>query len=472
MKYYLNISIKIVILAVLLLSACTLSQTTANNEIVESPIQVSTSVTKQVFASPTKTQETPITTTSSRTVTATLSPVTSTVMPAELPTSEPISTTPAYTSTPLPMITATAEIPSFLEGPLVGFRIDDLVDNYLLLSDIGKGTNREIRGELTNYPFEIQWFDNGCQMFIGEYLIDLNGKKLWQTPDIQWDNLLSEDAWSVGLIRLSPDKEWLAYQIWSGAQTYESAEFVDVGVINFNDTTSLIFLTKNGGAREIAWSSNGQWLAFSDYDDQGILQVYIATPEGEVVQQITNHTESLKRINYIVWSPDDEYIAYAVTNLLETTLPYQYKEGDEGWVGIVSRMGDLVQQITINKFGNVIDKGIWWNADSSRIVFVGNSLPIAGEEPTSGRQIHWAEVDTGTITNSFFETDAPSGQFELALAVGNIDTILFNSQEDFYLLDVSTNTIEKLVSDYNFAGLIRDANSGPFEFPGEANCQQ
>jgi hypothetical protein len=369
-------------------------------------------------------------------------------------------------------MTATVEIPSFFEGPLVGFRVDDFNDNYLLLLDIGKGINREIRSELTNYPFEIQWFDNGCQMFIGGYLIGLNGEKYWQTPDVQWDNLLSEDAWSVGLTRLSPDKEWLAYQIWSGDQTYESAEYIDVGVINFNDTTSPLFLTKNGGAREITWSSDGQWLAFSDYDDWGVLQVYIASPGEEVIQQITNHTEPLKRIDYIVWSPDNKYIAYAVTNLLETTLPYHFKEEDEGWVGIVSRTGDLAQQISSDKFGNVIDEGIWWNADSSRIVFVGNSLPVVGEEPVSGRQIHWAEIDTGTITNSFFETDAPFGQFEMALAVGNIDTILFNSQEQFYLLDTSTDTIEKITLDYNLTGLIRDASSGPFEFPGEANCQQ
>lgn len=337
---------------------------------------------------------------------------------------------------------------------------------YLSLFDTGTSSYREIRSELLNYPFEPQWFGNGCQLFIGGNLLDLNGNIVWQSPE------LGETIGNFNGTRLSPDREWLAFPVFSGEQTYESAEFVDVGLIHLNEPSlPPTVVSKNGGAEvgAFAWSLDGDWLGFSDYDENGILQIYRTRADEQETQQLTFHTSPIAKIDYLVWSPNSRYIAYAVTNLLYTSLPYSYDEQDEGWVGIISVSDLSARQIRPAKFGTLANKAIWWKSDSSQIMPVGSSLPLPEEDSLAGKQIHWADPLLGTITNSFYQTDAPYGEFGVAVAVGNTDQVLISSRDGFYILN-GNNKSYNLLTNVQPVGLIRDVVSAPFDFPGETNC--
>lgn len=355
-----------------------------------------------------------------------------------------------------------------LDGPVVAFRVDAL-ENYLLLYDVGTNSYREIRNELVYYPFSIQWLGNGCRLYVGTGILNLHGGVLWEQPELKWDYLLKDEAWGVGSTWLSQDNQWLAYQMWSGSQTYDSAESVDIGVVRLDEPLVPYFLTEFGGASQVAWSPDEEWLAFSDYDSNGILQVFRATPDGRIIQQLTRHVEPLAQIGYLTWSPNGDQIAYSVTNLLHTSLPYKYREKDEGWVGLISVTNLNTIQVSPAEFGSVVGTRIWWNADGSRVAFAGRGLPIS-DEPLSGNQIHWVEASNGVIVDSFYEADAPFGSLGMPVAVGSIDRILFTSGDGFYLLNAKDKSIEYLIGFETERGLIREAISGPFIFPGEVNC--
>ena len=270
---------------------------------------------------------------------------------------------------------------------MVAFRVEDIeVGNYLLILDVATGSVREIRNEFLNYPFYIQSFGNGCQFYMGGRMIDLQGNELWRAPQLDWENLLSEIAWSSGLTWLSPDKEWMAYQIWSGYQGYEDAEFVDVGILRLADPNAPVFLTSRAGAKRLAWSPDGRWLAYSAFDKNGVLQLYRATPNGSTVEQLTRHDEPLDQIGTIAWSPDGQRIAYAVNTLYYESRPYEFRPEDQAWVGVLAIDDRSVVRTSPDHFGFVFDRSIWWSTDGSRIAFVGDGLPVSDEQ-LSGNQI-------------------------------------------------------------------------------------
>lgn len=348
-----------------------------------------------------------------------------------------------------------------LVGPLVAFFMDD-DDFYLSILDVQSGEFREIRNEPFEYAFEPQWVGNGCQMFIRGNAIDLKGNTLWHAPAE-----IAKLAGSFSGTRLSPNNTWLAYPIFSGAQTYEATEFIDVAIVRFAPPFDSTILSRNGGSYPgaFAWSFDEDWLVFSDYDANGILQIYKANANGKDMQQLTSHTEPIGRIEYIALSPDNQQVAYAVTNLLHTSLPYQYDQKDEGWVGLVSISGMIERRITSEKLGSIRDKGIWWSSDSTQIVFIADSLPL----PTFVKQIHWAEVESGVIVDSIYESDVSFGNFGFAVSVRDADTILLDTEEGLILLE-NRGEEYRYVGAFQSQGIIRDISVAPFNFPGEDEC--
>lgn len=352
------------------------------------------------------------------------------------------------------LISTVKATPAFLQGPLIAFRVQN-GEGYLLLLDIGTLTLREIRQDFLVYPFPLEWLDNGCHLYARGRVIDLQGNVIEYIPDFEDINLL-----------LSPDKSWGVNEVYLGIFEGDSFEYRSLVVTNRVNPEWQIPLAPNGGAYAYAWSPTGEWLAYSDYDENQILQVYRATPDGQTVQQLTFHREEPGVINLIVWSPDGQRIAYAASTLL----PHQFDQETEGWIGLIS-LSDLqtVQVTPHNQYAYT--KGLWWSHNSSRIAFVGESLPtVLPDNPVYGTRIHWAEGSTGAIFNSFYWAQAPFGHFSLPIPVGDINTIFFEATDGYYLLDATTNNYKKILDNIETDGLIRDFATTPFNFSGEASC--
>ena len=381
-------------------------------------------------------------------------PIEATQFPTQtaVPTPSPKSPTlvPTITPTAIAMPTSLPTSTSTdLNGPLIAFRINGNDQFYIALLDLDTGHLREIKNELLNYPLELQWFEDGCLLFVRGRLLDLEGNAVWEVP------LLEErgwESWSFGGARLSPDKNWLIVPSFSGEETIDSAEFVNLASFNLTSPSEPIPLTQNGGAHAFAtWSPDGTWIAFSDYDDAGIPQLYRSAPNGENRQQLTFHTAAIETIYPIVWKPDNTQIAYGA-------IP---KTTSGAWLAIVDIETGESAQIKPAQLRTIYN--IWWDATKEWLVFTGDNA--SGSES----EINWVDVENKALLRTFSQQEAPGGWFSLPRAAGNIDTFFFGSPEGYYLLNGANNSAEYW-GDVNLNGLL-EALSSPFTFPGEQECR-
>lgn len=375
------------------------------------------------------------------------------------PIIQELTVTPLSHSSLSAMVTPSVvpEATSALEGPLIGFRVHDDDSIYLLLFDISMKTFREIRNSRINYPFEVEWVDSGCGLYMGD-IIDLAGNVIWEKPILDWEQLMPHADYGGEFRRLSPNRQWLAYDILYGEKYYEGAEFRDIGVVNLTRPSEFTLLTNDGSASLFAWSPDSEWLTFAHEDEKGITQLYRARPDGQDEQQLTFHAEPFG-VGFVTWSPDGRFIAYTI---------FGEAEGEAGGVGIVDLKNSRQLQILPHEDFIGVRKGeMWWNFTGSGLLFSGTSWN--GEEEVT--EIFWADGLTGMITNSFIGSNGPNGFIRQVYPVGNIDHILFSSRDGYYLLDASdSNSFKKFSDFFEISGQYYDSEVTPFNFPGEINC--
>lgn len=408
----------------------------ASNELQET----STSVPRATKASPT------ISATKDLTLT---NPITETVP------SEPIP----ISSTPIEQIFVDQK-GDLLEGPLVGFRGYDSQGDFVLILDFGNDSSRIVRGEI-DHPFGRLWFNNGCLLYTSIGLVDLYGNMVWQRPNLDWNILLPREGAYNKVSLLSPNRQWLAYDILYGEQFFEDSEFSDIGIVNLSDPTSHFILTNDGRTHTFSWSMDSKWLAYKHVDENGIPQLFRTSPDGSKQEQLTSHSERLG-IGYIIWSPDNRYVAYAA-----------YKSEDEGesgkgWIDIVDTetLNSYRIQPNVDNFGGIHDDAIWWSLDGGHLVFSGRDWQGSANET----QIYWVDFDQKSIKDSFFASDILEGSIEEVYAVGGVEQILFRANNSYYSLHMADKNYEPVSFDLSSVGQLIESESGPFGFPGEEKC--
>jgi hypothetical protein len=350
---------------------------------------------------------------------------------------------------------------SFLDGPLVGYRSFDDQGEFISILDIGNVTIRQVRSNVT-HPFGDMWYRNGCQLYVSNGLVDLQGNLVWKMPDLDWEILLPPEGAYNEVSRLSPDGNWLAYNILYGEQFYEDAEFIDIGIVNINNPTDPLILTNDGKAYIFAWSPDSQWLAYKHVDENGNTQLFRTSPDGETHEQLTFHSEKIG-IHHIVWSPDNKYVAYA---------GFQSKDQGEtgvGWIDIIDTNTTSLYRVKpkVDDFGGVIDDNIWWSLDGTQLVFAGREW----QNTKTTTQIYWVDVEIKSIIDSFSVAEFPEGSIDEVHAVGNVNQILLRTGAKFFLLDKADKSYKQILVDANLAGKSIDSESAPFNFSGEEMCQ-
>jgi len=356
------------------------------------------------------------------------------VTPEASAVAPPTPATPA-TAVPTPALTiATPEAPPVasdtLAGPVIGLNLENTnEDYYLALFDAGTNTFREL-GATTALvmPYAAHWFDGGCLIYAEGRLFDLHGQLVWSLPD---EVLAQPGDWHNSF--LSPDRAWVATVI----DAAEGERHVEV--IRLSAPFDRLRLTEGGGGHPgaVLWAAadDGLWLFFSDYDSDGILQVFRAHPDGAGREQLTAHAASPALIGALALSPDGRRLAYGARNLAVPSYPYTYRAEDEGWVGIVDLATGETRRVALPRLAGVeLGQGLVWSGDSTRLLAVGDSLPVDAGDPLAGRQVHWLTAD-GAIEHSFYQADMPSGQLGWVSPLGDIDSLMFSSSADIYRYD-------------------------------------
>lgn len=338
------------------------------------------------------------------------------------------------TAMPTPALTiATPEAPPVasesLAGPIIGLNLENTYEEYYLaLFDVGTNTFRELSATIgLVMPYAARWFDGGCLIYADGRLLDLQGQFVWSAPDevlaqtVDWHNSF-----------LSPDRAWVATVV-------DDAGARHVEVIRLSAPFDRVRLTEGGGGHPgaVLWTTDedGLWLLFSDYDADGVLQVFRAHPDGAGREQLTAHAASPALIVALALSPDGRRLAYGARNLAVPSPPYTYRAEDEGWVGIVDLATGEARRVALPGLAGVeFGQGLVWSGEGTRLLAVGDSLPLAAGDPLAGRQVHWLTAD-GAIERSFYQADAPAGQLGWVSPLGDIDSLMFSSSADFYRYD-------------------------------------
>lgn len=362
-----------------------------------------------------------------------------------------------------------------LIGPLAGFYIEDFYEDvYLSIYDVETGGLRVLHSGVPIYVGEAQWFDNGCRLFVHGQVTDLHGIPQWSIPQEAAERIINLNA-----ARLSPDRKWIAHIVPSGIATGQGAITADVEVISLAPPYEAIRLTTRGGGdpRALAWSADGAWLYFVDHDENDLLQVYRATPGGPAVEQLTHHDDAVGAINGLSPSPDSRYLAYSVQNLLQSVHPYAYQPADEGWVGILDLQAGTSAVVRQTKFGGAEpERGLVWDHAGERLVIIGDSLPVAADDPAVGRQVYWVTA-TGEVTHTLLSADGPDGsggRLGWIAPLGDIDMLLVGIRDEFYIYEsgefrqLAAGKAPALGMDIGRrpVGIL----PAPVGFPGEAAC--
>ena len=148
--------------------------------------------------------------------------------------------------------------------------------------------------------------------------------------NIEWKNLRGESVDSKGVvfphssddtynIRISPNMDWIAYKqarAWENLYGIADSQKQDVFIlpVEFDQEVESIKLTENSGAwfAEIAWSPDGNYLAYTDFDVDGNQQIFLYDPIAGVKELITDlgHTESQIYVFDFEWSKDSKNIVF------------------------------------------------------------------------------------------------------------------------------------------------------------------
>jgi hypothetical protein len=345
------------------------------------------------------------------------------------------SATPPSTATVAPSPKPIPEL-----GPLVGplalliVEKPQTLEMHAVIYDFGANTVRDLPLPESRSS-AARWLGDGCELYVGGTIYDVQGAAVWEAPQA-----VRQAQGGLYVERLSPGKRWLAAPVFSGAQTYDSTEFVDVEAVSLTPPYATYRLSQRGGAEAGAfvWSPDEQWVYFSDYDANGILQIMRATPDGQIQEQLTQHEWVLGQVNSLAISPDGQRLAYGVRQALPAGYPYEYAEADEGWIGIIDVDGDSVTRIRLPKFDGVFDgRGLWWNAAGNELLIVGHNLPIPNPDPVAGTQIHWVRINEGGIPyRSAYDAEAPEGPMGWVMPVSaDLNTLFLNTRKGSYLLE-------------------------------------
>jgi WD40 repeat protein len=183
--------------------------------------------------------------------------------------------------------------------------------------------------------------------------------------------------------KISPLENYVTYVVFSGELYYDSAEYQDIEIAPVNQPDKSIQITSHGGAWKEGgeWSPDGTQIAYTDYDDQGILQIYITQINTWNQITITAFTNPNSRPGPISWSPHEDRLAVMVED-----------QDQEREVWIVSIPQRKANRLNLPAGLVTIADKIYWSDDGSKVLlFVGDYTNSNFEG------LYWFDVENNQI---------------------------------------------------------------------------
>lgn len=359
--------------------------------------------------------------------TATISPPTT--MVTLLP--PPLSPTPAAVNVML----STPEGQQKTGPIVVAVLISDEQAIYLL----NQAANLLLTVKIQNgRPTRIAWSANSCQLLI---TIESFSTNTGQIVSLDLSSGTVEQYFSYELPRsdtllllpmfpaLSPDRQWVAYSVWSGELYYTGAEYQDVEIVASDRTLGPFRITERGGAwwKGGAWSANGGRYAYADYDELGNSQLYLANPEGTEWVQVTAFNNSIERVGPVKWSPDSNQLAFSSWTA----------DWSDGSLWVVEVDGMNLTKLGPDEMPPVQAEQFWWSKGSSVVV-----AQAADGGPHDG--IYWLDVRTGEVQHVIYSSDVPLSQIVGAFPTSSDLVVRFVAgDQDLYEYDAARDTLVK-----------------------------
>jgi Tol biopolymer transport system component len=345
-------------------------------------------------------------------------------------------------------------------GPLVAFTAsDESSQSYILILDLSTGSTRRLQMG-TDVPINVSWRPDGCGIDIT--LTTLSGIQLitgdleLTKPQTVFSGGKRVDGGFATWPVLSPDGKRVAYTVLSGVQSYIGSEFQDIEVITVNRQDDPSVLTSRGGAWSAAWSPNSDRLAYSDYDDSGVAQLFQSDPEGGGKTQLTRFTAAGTRIGAVEWSPLGNMIAF---------LSYDGISRESLWM--VSIDGE--KQLSVEaEGGNLGTDAIWWSEDGGVLVFYTQR---SHEQGAQDDVIYWINT-SGQVTRTLEARETPLGRIAQPFPAGGTQFIGLVGATGIIVYDSVTGAFSEHSYEIDWQDLTGQAYAAPPKFLGESNCQR
>lgn len=352
------------------------------------------------------------------------------------PSKSPVlPTRPSDTSAPTSTLTLTATNQPI---KIIGVIAVNSIDAGGFLIDLATGKPKQLL--INELETDILAWKSGCEGLYVEtkegdvILVDINA------------NVIKEYYSKVHASNLNqlfpvpnPTGNWLAYQLGEGQQTYSGYEKQNLEVISIDNQDVPVRLSLAGGVWVKSWSPKGSYLAFSDFDQNSVHQVYIWNVKDRQKWQITTFTDSSIQINEISWSSDEQTLAIAYKDASNTAT---IKLLSVDPVIKVYPQADLV-------FDMVRD--VWWlNKDS----FIAHVLPKnAPSNSSENEELVWFD-SSGTELGKFPASEISQGITFSGPLDGEVIGIFSNA--DFFTYDFVTKNLSMRFSGYvNIANWVR-----------------
>lgn len=374
--------------------------------------------------------------------------------PADLSSSYPddipgqTTKSPEGTHTPTPTATISlapldGKVIILAEFPWGEFYIEDIVT--------GRG-----RPFIPEHYFQIlDWGGDGCTMMVrwdhSIAEIDLQGNLV---QVLFRDETIPERDGPTTFGTISPDREWVYYLVGSGAEGNCADDFGEARACyyEYNDIETMSItgeegpyrLSQRGGAWKAAWSPDGQLVAFSDYDENGVDQLYVAARDGSSLRQLTTFSAGQNLIMGIEWSPNGERIAAGVDQTADFSVDFT----------IISELGK-------QSISEYVDIGaLWWRDDDSIIAW----------QRMRWDAVYYNIIVLNVMTNEITTIDLANCYW--VNTFGNPATVgCVTIDKEFWAYNSITQSVE-LYPQFDLAlPRISSWIAAPDAFPGEANCR-
>ena len=245
---------------------------------------------------------------------------------------------------------------------------------------------------------------------------------------------------------ISPSGKWLSYKVISGdyGMGYEFAPIQNVMLLKVNSETpeNSEQISINGGAisGKVAWSNNDQYLAFTDFDQNKIQQVFLYDLfQGERLQ-ITHFSADLpfQEIFSLTWSSDSNYLAFATVQPIKNEFTLAYGSGSI-YIAKLEPTETKIIQVYKNKG---INRSVFWWGDQNDLVFVSNNEGKYLND--ADYTIGWYEVREEKMVKTLTDFDLQLNQnvyFVIPITEDNNSIGLFG--KDLFIYDYAKNDLQK-----------------------------